>query len=101
MAVLRTAQRFGLGGRIERRDRAGAPAQLALGGFEERSLVGLRNRQQPAFAFDHHPPHLAERGADERDPRGRVVLGDLAHPFGAGAGLAVAAPGHDQPGVPA
>ena len=100
MAVLRTAQAFGLGGGIEGRARAAGPHQLPPRGFEARSLARRGDRQQPALALDHHPPRLAQRGGDQRDPRGRIGLGDGADPFGARAGLAEAAPRHDQPQMP-
>ena len=98
--MLRAAEAFGLGGGIEGRARAAGPDQLPPRGFEARSLARRGDRQQPALALDHHPPRLAQRGGDQRDPRGRIGLGDGADPCGARAGLAEAAAGHDQPQVP-
>src|SRR3546814_18573353 len=38
---------------------------------------------------------------DQGDAAGATALGETAHPFGAGAGLAAAATGQDQPAPPA
>ena len=51
-------------------------------------------------AFHHHLARLVLALADQRDARLRVGERGPAHPFGAGAGLAGAAPAQDQPGGP-
>lgn len=98
--MLRTTQRFRLTRRIEDRLRARGPGQPPPRGFELRALAARGDRQQAALPLDHHAACLAQRGCDQRDPRRRITLGDLADPFGPGAGLAKAASGHDQPDRP-
>jgi hypothetical protein len=100
MTVLRTAQRFRLTRRIEHRLRTRGPGQPPPRGFELWTFAARGDGQQAAFTLDHHAARLAQRGRDQRDPRRRVGLGDLADPFGPGAGLAEAASGHDQPDGP-
>src|SRR5690606_26523428 len=101
VAVLRPAQRLGLARRIEPGDRAVLPGQLAQARLEHRGERARRGGEHPAVAFDHHVAHFGQARADQRDPRAAVLAGDVAHPFGARAGLAEAAPGADQPGPPA
>jgi hypothetical protein len=101
MAVLRPAQALRVHGRIERCPRAVRPCEQPLRRLEIRPLLRWRDRQQAAFALDHHPSGLAERPGYQRDPCAAIGLGYFAHPFGAGAGFTEAAPGHHQPGVPA
>ncbi len=98
--MLRPAQRFGLGGRIEERLRPVGPLQppqrrFVFGG--ERAGCG---GEQPAFALDHHPAHFAKARPDQRDPRLGIVPGEVADPFCARPGLAEPAPGTDQPDPP-
>ena len=100
VAVLGPAQALGLARRIEPRDRAVFPRQLAQARLELRGERARRGGEHAAVAFDHDVAHFGQACADQRDPRAAVVAGDLAHPFGARAGLAEAAPGADQPGAP-
>ena len=57
------------------------------------------HREQSGDAFDHHLAHLVLALADQRDALPRRS-GERAHPFGAGARLAGAAPADDEPGHP-
>ena len=95
--MLRTAQALRLACRINRRYRAVGPCQPPQRGFETRAAAARRDRKQAAFAFDHHRAHFIVRCADQCDARIGIVIGNFAHPFGPGAGLAEAAPCHDQP----
>ncbi len=100
VAVLRAAQAFRLGGRIERGLRAARPGQPAQRRLEHRPPVGRADGEDAAFALDHHRARLGQRRADQGDAGRGVLLGHLAHPFGPGAGLAEAASGEHQPEPP-
>jgi len=100
VAVLGPAQGLGLTRGIEPGDRAVLPRQLAQARLEHRGERAGRGGEHPAVAFHHHVAHFGQARADQRDPRIAVLAGDVAHPFGPGAGLAEAAPGADQPGAP-
>jgi hypothetical protein len=100
VAMLRAAQGLRLARRIERGLGAGRPCQQPARRFEARPLAPWRNRQQSALALDHHAAGLPQRCRDQRNPGSRIGFGDGAYPFRSGAGLAKAAPGHDQPAVP-
>ena len=59
------------------------------------------HREQAGDALDHHLAHLVLGLADQRDARCRsAIAATRAHPFGAGARLAGAAPADHQPGRP-
>jgi hypothetical protein len=100
VAVLRPAQAFGLRCGIEHGLCPVGPGQQIARWLEARALAVRGNRQQAAFAFDHHAAGLAKRGGHQRNPRGGIVLCNRPHPFRPGAGLTKAAPGQDQPGLP-
>jgi len=100
VAMLGSAQGLRLGCRIERRLRAVGPGQPPQRGFIGRATAWRAHGQQPGFALDHHRARFAQRGRDQRDPHAGVEVGPGADPLAARAGLAEAAPGHDQPGPP-
>lgn len=100
VAVLRAAQGFGLGGGIQAGLRSVWPAQPAQRRFEGRRGFDRATGQDAALAFNHDGARFAEARGHQRNPRVRQSLGDEAHPFGTGAGLAEAASRHDQPDVP-
>jgi len=100
VAVLRAAQAFGLGGRIEKGHRAIGPGQPLERRLVERPVVRRTDCQHPAFAFDHYAARFAKRGGNQRDPCIGIEDGAFAHPFGPGAGLAEAASRANHPAIP-
>src|SRR3546814_2580835 len=86
------AQALGLRRRIERRHRPVRPAQPAKTAFIIGTVMVRRDREQAAFALDHHLPSFVQRRRDQRDPRPRMDFGIAADPFGARTRLAEPAP---------
>ena len=100
---LRPPQRLGLMRRIAGRGRAIGPDQTLAPGLPDGAAVGRRTGQDARLAKDHHLAHLIEGLTDQRDAvtaprrRGGRPLDHPPHPFRPGAGLARAAPAHDDP----
>lgn len=99
--MLRSAQALGLAGGEQRRLRPVGPRQPLARRLENRAPFGLCDGEEAARPLDHDAARLAQGGAHQRDPGLAIPLCHRAHPFGPGPGLAEAAPGHDQPTVPA
>lgn len=98
--MLRTAEAVGLSRRIEHRLRPVRKSQPVQRAFETRTLVRRGHREHAALALDHDRPDIAERRADQGDPRGRIGHGHFAHPFRTGPCLAEAAAREQQPDRP-
>ena len=99
--MFRPAQPVRALARIERRDAAVGPRQQPLA----RLVLKLRapppgERHQAARSLHHHASRFVDRRPDQRDPH-RPAARHAQDPFRPGAGLAEAAPGQHQPGVPA
>src|SRR5258706_14324088 len=65
-----------------------------------RPVVGRPDRQEAALALDHHGAGVERGRPDQRDAPRPTSLDLRADIFGAGAGLAEAAPGEQQPDPP-
>ncbi len=100
VTVLWTAQAFRLGSREQLHLRAIGEPNAVERGFELRHPVRRADCQQAGLALHHHCARFGQRCGDQRDPGARVRFGNLAHPFGTGAGLAEPAPRHDHPDAP-
>jgi hypothetical protein len=98
--MLGAAQAFRLTRRIEHGPGTIGPAKLPLRRFETRPQRARRNRDQPAFALDHHASRFAQRRRDQRDAGMAIAFGYGADPFRPRPGLAETASGQDQPGQP-
>ena len=98
--MLGPAQSLGLARRIEERLRPVGPGEPPQRRFEFGHQRARRGRKHAAFALHHDAARLGQARGDERDARLRVGAGDRAHPLGARAGLAEAAPRADQPDAP-
>ncbi len=98
--MLRTAQPVRLVGRVGRRNRAVGPGQAVLRWFVNRPLARQPDIQNAAFAFDHDVAGVERGWRHQCDVPGQTGLDQCPNEFGAGAGLAEAAPGKQQPDPP-
>ena len=96
--VLLASEPLGLFGGEKPAHRAVRPFEAQVGGEEARLLVAPAAGEDPGFAGDHGVAHVGDRRADE--VHDRVGLDPVTHGFGAGAGLACAAAGKDEPDDP-
>ena len=74
--------------------------QAALGGLIQRPVPRRRRWRRCRFAQHHDVAGVGGGGATSAMRMTPSTLHQLAHPFGAGAGLAGAAPGQEQPVAP-
>src|SRR5690606_39779746 len=73
----------------------------AVGGVVGGMVAGtLADGKQSGLALDHDVAHVGGSGAGKDDALRLTGLHALAHEFGTGAGLAKAAPCHDEPRLP-
>ena len=93
--MLLAAQPVRLFGREQQRRRAVRPGEAAGGARVARPLAARADRHQSGFAQHHHVAHVVVGRADQVDDG--EALHPFAHRLGAGAGLAGAAAGEDQP----
>ena len=81
-------------------DDAVGPGEASLGRLIRGAFVGAANGEDAAVAFDHDVADVSGgRGHEGNAARG-IGFGLGADPFGAGAGLAPAAAGQDEPDEP-
>jgi hypothetical protein len=98
--VLRTAQPVRLVGREQCRDRTVRPGQAMQRRLVIGPLLGRPDRQNAALPFDHDIADIERGRRDQRDAPRQAELGTRPNKLGAGAGLAKAAPGEQQPDAP-
>ncbi|MDB5524872.1 MAG: hypothetical protein JWM58_2635 [Rhizobium sp.] len=97
---LRTAQAVWILRRKDLRHRSVRPDQPPPGDLEVRPPEA-GDPPDAGNAVDHHFAGVGQRLGDQREPhRFAGIRCDIVHPFGAGPGLARAAPAHHQPGPP-
>jgi hypothetical protein len=93
--MLLSPQTVGLLGGKQLRDGAVGPGEARGGARVARPLPLRADRHQPGFAEHHDVAHVVVSRADQVDDG--EVLDPFAHRLGAGARLAGAAAGQDQP----
>jgi hypothetical protein len=98
--VLRTAQPVRLVGREQCRDRTIRPGQAMQRGLVMRPFAKRADREETALALDHDGAGVERGRRDQRDPSRETLLDTCPNEFGAGAGLAEAAPGQQEPDPP-
>src|SRR5579872_5018850 len=96
--MLLAAQAVRLLGGEEQRAGAIRPGQAAAGALIGRPLGGRAASENTGFTKHHDVAYIGSGGADEID--GLVGLDPAPHRLGAGAGLAGAAAGENEPGHP-
>ena len=94
------AQAVGLVGGEGGGDDAVGPGEAALGRLIGGALVGVAHGEDAAVALDHDVAGVGGGRGDEGNAAGVVGFGLGADPFGAGAGLAPASAGEDEPDEP-
>src|SRR3546814_5379957 len=97
--MLRPAQSFRILARIDECPAPARPAQHAPRRLPARA-GGATGGKNAALALHHHVAHFGGGGAHQSDPDSLLPRRDPIDPFGARAGLAEAAPRHDEPGPP-
>lgn len=98
--MLRSAQRFRLGGRIEMGLRPLGPGEAPQRCLEMRPILVLRAGQDAAFTFNHDRTGLADRGTEQGNTGCGILARHCVDPFGTGTCLAKATTGADQPDAP-
>ena len=98
--MLGTAQPFRLLGAKGCGDGSVRPGQAPLRRLVLRPVPRRRDRQQAAFAFDHHVAGIGGGRRDQRDVPRPVCRDALANELRPGARLAEAAAGEEQPDPP-
>ena len=94
------AEAVGLVGGEGGGDDAVGPGEAALGRLIGGPFVGAANGEDAAVALDHDVAGVGGGRGDEGNAARSIGSGLGADPFGAGAGLAPAAAGEDEPDEP-
>ena len=100
---LGTAERLGVFGGEQLRDRAVGPDDPPSRRREDRSLLASMRAQNAGNALNHYIAHIGHGFTDQRDAHGRFAREtrqaqrDATHPLGAGARLARAASAQNKP----